>query len=73
MTYNFICDCGNAKIIEKPMKDNFSLVICEKCKSKMYQDFSMKSIRTPESFKAGSEYAPRDYTDGSSSLEALGY
>jgi hypothetical protein len=58
MVYDFVCDCGNKKNIENPISDPLPTVICEKCNSKMYQNFKEKlsehTIIIPENFKATS-------------------
>ena len=77
MKYTFICnECKEKKIIEQPMRDELPKSLpCEICSNGiMKQDLKAKlkglNFKTPEEFKALSEYKPRDY--GSSDLEEMG-
>lgn len=80
MTYRYKCiACGKVEMISNPISEKLPESVPCSCGSVKKQDFTRKakslSLKTPESFKAGSPYAPKDYTEGGSSLdlEALGY
>ena len=80
MKYNFKCiKCGNIEEYENPIAQKLPESIPCTCGGKKVQDFARKakslSLKTPETFKAGSIYQPKDYTESGSSmdLEALGY
>lgn len=79
MVYFYRCNkCNGIEEFHNPMSEQLpECLICE-CGGVKRQDFARKSkslsFKTPESFKAGSPYAPKDYTaDGGTDLEALGY
>lgn len=69
MKYEYLCDsCKTEKIFKFPMGENPKEIKCMDCKNGiMKQDFIKKlkgmHINTPESFKSGSEYAPKDFRD----------
>lgn len=76
MKYEYKCNnCKIEKVFKFDMGKNPKEIKCEDCKKGiMKQDFVKKMkgmfINTPESFKSGSEYAPKDYrTDKNSQLE----
>lgn len=80
MRYFYKCsNCSLVKEIEVSAKDPMPSELRCSCNNIMVQDFTRKAstlfLKTPQSFIAGSAYAPKDYTDGGTStdLEALGY
>lgn len=56
MKYQFICECGELKTIEKKMTDSFPVVSCNKCDKTMRRDYSGewkdKALIIPEHMRA---------------------
>ena len=79
MKYFFKCTkCGNTEEFENPISEPLPTTLPCTCGGEKRQDYARKSrslsLKTPESFKAGSPYAPRDYSsEGGTDLEKLGY
>lgn len=80
MTYLYKCSkCNAVEMYTNPIAEKLPEFLPCNCGGTKKQDFGRKaktlSLKTPESFKAGSIYAPKDYTEGgtTTNLEALGY